>query len=138
MKAKPSDQRTLENRKANDVDTHVGKRLRQRRLIRRLSQRELAAKLGISPQQLQKYEIGQNRITAARLYNCAEVLDVPIWSFYVGLPGGSSRIQQGGRSEQSDARSDDLPNLLDTIDDIQLREKIIALVEAFSARLRKL
>jgi transcriptional regulator with XRE-family HTH domain len=137
MRAKPSDQRALENRKATDVDTHVGKRLRQRRLIRGLSQRELAAKVGISPQQLQKYEIGQNRITAARLFSCAEVLDVPVWSFYVGLPGARSRDHHGARSERSSARSDDLPYLLDTVGDIELREKIITLVEAFSAHLRK-
>jgi transcriptional regulator with XRE-family HTH domain len=137
MRAKLSDQRALESRKATDVDTHVGKRLRQRRLIRGLSQRDLAVRVGISPQQLQKYEIGQNRITAARLYSCAEALDVPVWSFYLGLPGAGSREQHGARSERPSARSEALPNLLDMIDDNQLREQIISLVEAFSARLRK-
>jgi transcriptional regulator with XRE-family HTH domain len=137
MKAKHSDQRALDNRKANDIDSHVGKRLRQRRIIRGLSQKELAAMLGISAQQLHKYEIGQNRITAARLYSCADVLDVPVWSFYLGLPVPGSHGELDGGSNGPNAPSDQLPNLLSMIDDIQLREKIVALVEAFSARLRK-
>jgi transcriptional regulator with XRE-family HTH domain len=133
MKAKRSDQSILDNRKANDVDTHVGRRLRQRRLIRELSQKELAARLGISAQQLHKYEIGQNRITAARLYRCAEVLDVPVWSFYAGLPRTDGRDDRNG----ADVPTDDLPAALSTIDDPHLRDQIVALVEAFSARLRK-
>ena len=136
MKPKRSDKQAVDNRKANDVDTHVGKRLRQRRIIRDLSQKELAAMLEISAQQLHKYEIGQNRITAARLYRCAEVLDVPVWSFYLGLPEPSSRGRQSNAPDETGG-SDPLPSILSTIDDAQLRGKIIALVEAFAARLRK-
>jgi len=138
MKPKRSGKQAVDNRKANDVDTHVGKRLHQRRIISGLSQRELAAMLGISAQQLHKYEIGQNRITAARLYRCAEVLDVPVWSFYLGLPEPSSRGGQRGAPGETSVVSDQLPSTLSAIDDAQLRGKITALVEAFAARARKL
>jgi transcriptional regulator with XRE-family HTH domain len=83
----------IDNRRVGNIDTHVGKRLRQRRIIRRLSQEELASRLGISAQQLHKYEVGQNRITAARLYQCAVALGVPVSSFYIGLRALSAGLK---------------------------------------------
>ena len=74
---------------ATAVDRHVGARVRVRRNMVGLSQTELAQALGITFQQVQKYEKGTNRIGAGRLYRVAEVLRVPVQWFFKGLPAGS-------------------------------------------------
>lgn len=68
--------------KPNPVDVHVGYRLRQRRVLVGLSQEKLARMVGITFQQVQKYERGANRIVASRLYELARVLDVPVSYFF--------------------------------------------------------
>ena len=67
------------------VDVHVGKRVRHRRWMVGMTQQQLAGKVGIKFQQIQKYETGMNRISASRLWDIAEALDVPINFFFEGL-----------------------------------------------------
>ena len=69
----------------NDIDLHLGRRLRRRRRLLGLTQQQLAAVVGVRFQQIQKYECGANRISAARLWRIAEALEVPISYFYDGL-----------------------------------------------------
>lgn len=69
----------------NDIDLHVGKRLRRRRRLLGLTQQQLAESVGIRLQQIQKYECGANRVSASRLFELAESLDVPVQYFYEGL-----------------------------------------------------
>ncbi len=69
------------------IDCHVGRQLRSLRNLRRLSQAELADQLGLTFQQLQKYEKGANRVSASVLYTLSKILDVPIAQFYDGLYG---------------------------------------------------
>lgn len=69
----------------NDIDLHVGKRLRRRRRLLGLTQQQLAETVGIRFQQIQKYECGANRVSASRLFELAEALDVPVQYFYEGL-----------------------------------------------------
>lgn len=69
----------------NDIDLHVGKRLRRRRRLLGLTQQTLAEQVGIRFQQIQKYECGANRVSAARLFELSEALSVPIQYFYEGL-----------------------------------------------------
>lgn len=71
------------------VDQYVGKRLRHRRWVLEMTQQQLAEKLGIRFQQIQKYESGMNRVSASRLWDIAGVLDVPISYFFDGLKGGA-------------------------------------------------
>lgn len=70
---------------ANPVDRHIAGRLRERRQLLGLSQADLAALIGVSYQQLQKYETGENRIAAGRLYEIARSLRTPVAWFYDGL-----------------------------------------------------
>ena len=70
-----------------DIDTHLGKRLRRRRRLLGQTQQQLATAVGIRFQQIQKYECGANRISAARLYQLAQALQVPVGYFYDGLEG---------------------------------------------------
>ena len=69
----------------SNIDLHVGKRLRRRRRLLGLTQQVLAELVGIRFQQIQKYECGANRVSAARLFELAEALSVPIQYFYEGL-----------------------------------------------------
>jgi transcriptional regulator with XRE-family HTH domain len=66
----------------NPIDVHVGARVYLRRIERRLSQDKLATRLGITFQQVQKYEKGINRISASRLQEIARILDVPVAYFF--------------------------------------------------------
>jgi len=72
-------------RSPNPVDVHVGARIRLRRKLLKMSQEKLGEKLGVTFQQVQKYERGANRVGASRLWKLSEVLDVPVSFFYDGL-----------------------------------------------------
>lgn len=67
------------------VDIHVGARLRKRRALAGLSQQQLGAGIGVTFQQVQKYESGANRMSAGRLYRIASLLDIPVSYFFDGL-----------------------------------------------------
>jgi transcriptional regulator with XRE-family HTH domain len=69
-------------KKPNDVDAHVGRRLRARRQLVGWSQEELAKRLGLTAQQVQKYEAGETRVSASRLYEVARHLGCPITYFF--------------------------------------------------------
>jgi transcriptional regulator with XRE-family HTH domain len=72
--------------KHNLVDSHVGARMKLRRTLLGMSQERLGEALGLTFQQVQKYERGVNRVSASRLYDLARVLDVPISFFFSRLP----------------------------------------------------
>ena len=67
------------------VDVHVGKRIRHRRWMVGMTQQQLAEKVGIKFQQIQKYETGMNRVSASRLWDISEALDVPVSFFFEGI-----------------------------------------------------
>lgn len=79
---------------ANDIDLHLGRRLRRRRRLLGLTQQQLAVAVGIRFQQIQKYECGANRISAARLWQLAEALEVQVSYFYDGLAEAQERAEQ--------------------------------------------
>ena len=70
---------------AHPVDVHVGRRIRHRRWIVGMTQQQLAQHVGIKFQQIQKYETGANRVSASRLWDISETLEVPISFFFEGL-----------------------------------------------------
>jgi transcriptional regulator with XRE-family HTH domain len=72
--------------KPNPIDVHVGKRLRLRRTLLGMSQERLGELLGLTFQQVQKYERGVNRIGSSRLFELGQILDVPISFFFDDLP----------------------------------------------------
>lgn len=81
----------------NPVDVHVGTRVRLRRTLLGMSQEKLAKAVSLTFQQIQKYERGSNRIGASRLFQFAQVLDVPVSFFYDDMPDESdeAKAQQG-------------------------------------------
>ncbi|MFM2130266.1 MAG: hypothetical protein RL477_1812 [Pseudomonadota bacterium] len=97
----------------NAVDVHVGARVRLRRTLLGLSQEKLGEALGLTFQQVQKYERGVNRIGAGRLLGLAHVLDVPITFFYEGAPAvpPSARRPAGfGESAAANYDADPMSN----------------------------
>jgi len=72
------------------VDVHVGQRIRHRRWLVGMTQQQLAERVGIKFQQIQKYETGMNRVSASRLWDIAEVLNAPVSYFFEGLTPGAN------------------------------------------------
>lgn len=100
-------------RQVSPIDTVVGRRIRLRRTMLGLSSEEVAEKVGVAHQQLLKYEIAQNRVSAARLYRLASVLNVPVHWFFAELaddaavPSDAVAISvQGGRRTRGKRRRD--------------------------------
>jgi transcriptional regulator with XRE-family HTH domain len=75
------------------VDVHVGKRVRHRRWMVGMTQQQLADKVGIKFQQIQKYETGMNRISASRLWDISDALGVPISFFFEGLDSRNQIVE---------------------------------------------
>lgn len=128
----------MPKKKANPVDAHVGYRVRLRRMLIGMSQERLGDLLGLTFQQVQKYERGINRIGAGRLYEVAEILGVPISFFYEGMDGAQVPAENG--SEKPAAVMDFLSSnegiQLSTaymgIKDVKVRRKILDLVRSIS------
>jgi transcriptional regulator with XRE-family HTH domain len=87
----------LQQKSPNPIDRHLGSRVRARRLMLGMSQEKLAEALGLTFQQVQKYEKGINRVGASRLLQIAGILDVGIDFFFEGVPG----LRAGGLSGNS-------------------------------------
>lgn len=86
-------------RSPQNLDVHVGKRIRMRRSLLGISQEKLAEAVGVTFQQVQKYERGVNRVSASRLFQIGEVLDVPVAYFYSEYGGPKSRFAEGGLAD---------------------------------------
>jgi len=124
----------------NPIDRHVGSRVRMRRMLAGVSQEKLGEALGLTFQQVQKYERGANRISASRLQQIAKMLDVPVSFFFEGAPSGD--MPSGGFSDA--ASTTYISDFLATSEGVQLtkafvrikngqvRRRVIDLVEAIA------
>ena len=111
-----------------EIDQHIGQRVRERRIVLGLSQTVLADGLGITFQQLQKYEKGHNRIAAGRLYGCAQLLKVPPEFFFEGLEDSDSGAPDVTRSDEALK----LARAYYSIDDPAQRRRVRELVRAIA------
>ena len=98
----------MARKEPNPIDVHVGGRVRLRRLLVGMSQEKLGEKLGLTFQQIQKYEKGTNRIGASRLFEMARVLEVPVQFFYQDMEPAA-----GG--EPAFAESEGAPFVMDFV-----------------------
>src|SRR5215468_4238410 len=121
----------------NPTDRHVGSRVRMRRIMLAMSQEQLAETLGLTFQQVQKYEKGANRIGAGRLQQISQILQVPIAFFFEGAPNALAPHDSSG-SALSMAQIDDfvsgsnglrLMRAFMRIDNATLRRRIVMLVQ---------
>jgi transcriptional regulator with XRE-family HTH domain len=126
----------------NPIDKHVGARVRMRRLLVSMSQERLGEALGITFQQIQKYEKGANRIGASRLQQIAKILGVPVEFFFDGAPSGELGAASGfGEMPQPSFVSDfmatsegvQLTRAFVKIADPQVRRRLIDLVETLAS-----
>ncbi|WP_421788256.1 helix-turn-helix domain-containing protein [Hyphobacterium sp.] len=102
----------------NEIDFHIGKRLRRRRRLLGLTQQQLAESVGIRFQQIQKYECGANRVSASRLFELAQSLDVPAQYFYDGLAVNDES------DEDTDTMSPDILSQKETMDLVRAYYKL--------------
>ena len=93
----------MAGKKPNPVDTHVGSRVRLRRMLLGMSQERLGDSMGLTFQQVQKYEKGVNRIGASRLFQISKILDVPVQFFFEGAPAREGTPAAGFAEAESEA-----------------------------------
>ena len=108
------------------VDVHVGRKLKEIRTLRRYSQTDVAQRLGLSFQQIQKYEIGSNRIAASRLFELTQIFDVSPAYFFEGLNEGDN-TNKAPRDPVME-----IINALATIKDEAVKSRIVTFIEDVS------
>ena len=127
-------------RLANPTDAYVGSRLRLLRTKQNLSQQALAERLGLTFQQIQKYEKGSNRISASRLQHLAQIFDVPVQFLFDGAPrlAGSVRKNKQALSMNyvddflASAEGKALAKAFLQIKDVTVRRSVVHMVEALA------
>lgn len=125
----------------NPVDTHVGSRIRMRRLMLGMSQEKLGESLGITFQQVQKYEKGTNRVGASRLQAISDTLGVKPSFFFEGMEGADNTPADGEGGAEivgingflGTKEGLDLNKAFVKITDSTVRKKVVALVRALAA-----
>ncbi len=109
---------------ANSIDKHVGIQLRQRRALMGLSQERLAEQVGITFQQIQKYENGANRVSASRLYEFSKVLEIPVTFFF-----DNYETALGGATSYGFAENEQ--SVLEGPDDVMKRKETLELIRVY-------
>ncbi|MEG9883329.1 MAG: helix-turn-helix transcriptional regulator [Hyphomicrobiales bacterium] len=126
----------------NPIDIHVGSRVRMRRMLLGISQERLAEQLGLTFQQVQKYEKGANRVSASRLYQMSRIFAVPVQYFFEDMPGESTKPFEPGFAESAgepgimtflaSSQGLHLNKAFARIKDSSVRRKVIELVRAMA------
>jgi transcriptional regulator with XRE-family HTH domain len=137
------DQDTRGSRRPNPMDIHVGSRVRMRRMVLNMSQEKLGESLGLTFQQVQKYEKGMNRIGASRLYDLARVLGVTVSFFFQDAP--TEALNGGHATGFAERPADDyvsgflatregveLNRAFQRISDVRVRRSVIELCRALA------
>ena len=131
-------------RKPNPMDIHVGSRVRLRRMVIGMSQEKLGEKMGLTFQQIQKYEKGTNRIGASRLYQLSQIMDVPVQFFFEDAPlhvANRHAAVAGFHESKTEAFLLDFLNSRDGLElnrafvkitDPKVRKRVVELVRALS------
>ena len=112
------------------INAHVAEKIRSRRLEVGLTQQEVARRLGVSFQQLQKYEHGKNRISAGRLYQLAAVLETSIEGFFNGFEQGASVPAKAPTEVTRSIEVTRLSRQFDAISSTEVRRSIYGLIRA--------
>jgi transcriptional regulator with XRE-family HTH domain len=125
----------------NPVDKYVGSRVRMRRIMLGMSQEKLGEALGLTFQQVQKYEKGTNRVGASRIQQISEILQVPVSFLFEGGPSSTAKADGAGEGPSPSYVSDflatseglTLTRAFTRISDAKLRRSIVELVEQIAA-----
>lgn len=138
---------TKKKGRANSIDENVGVQLRQRRALLGMSQERLAEQVGITFQQIQKYENGANRVSASRLYEFSQVLNIPVSFFFENTSVNDSKMALGfAEGEQADFEGPDdvmkrketleLIRVYYSIENPKLRKDLFKLVKSMAENLK--
>ena len=146
MPADEIPERAEKENKPSPIDVHVGSRIRLRRTLLGMSQERLGEALGLTFQQVQKYERGVNRVGASRLFDLSRVLDVPISFFFDDMPeplaavyGSNSSRRSAGFAESQEGFGDDTLNRRETLElvrayyritDPSVRKRVFELIKS--------
>ncbi|MBX9592962.1 MAG: helix-turn-helix domain-containing protein [Roseomonas sp.] len=138
-------ERVEREHRPSPIDVHVGSRVRLRRTLLGMSQEKLGEALGLTFQQVQKYERGVNRIGASRLFDLSRVLDVPIGFFFDDMPpemgGSQSNRRFGGFQEVQEGFEDDTLHRRETLElvrayyritDPSVRKRVFDLIKSLA------
>jgi transcriptional regulator with XRE-family HTH domain len=132
----------MAGKKPNPVDAHVGSRVRLRRMLLGMSQERLGESMGLTFQQVQKYEKGVNRIGASRLFQISKILDVPVQFFFEEAPQLDGNTSMGLAEPESETfileflnsrEGLELNRAFVKIGDSKVRKGVVDLVRALSA-----
>jgi transcriptional regulator with XRE-family HTH domain len=127
----------------NPIDVHVGNRVRMRRMLIGMSQEKLGERLGLTFQQVQKYEKGSNRVSASRLYQMAQILGVPVQFFFedvsvpAGLPGSEMYENEETGAIMDFLNSSEgiqLNRAFNEIENSNVRRKVVDLVKSIAGQ----
>jgi transcriptional regulator with XRE-family HTH domain len=149
MPSEEGQERAEREHRPSPIDVHVGARVRLRRTLLGLSQEKLGEALGLTFQQVQKYERGVNRIGASRLFDLARVLDVPIGFFFDDMPdsvgggagGGLAARRSLGLAETQEGFEDDTLHRRETLElvrayyritDASVRKRVFELIKSLA------
>jgi transcriptional regulator with XRE-family HTH domain len=121
------------NKSASRVDKLVGRNIRVHRLVRGLTQEGLGGKLGVTFQQIQKYEKGTNRVGSGRLYQIAALLEVPVTAFFEGGDTQASVRTASPFDLLADPVSLRMVQAFSEIPDQKTRRAVLALVESMNS-----
>jgi len=125
------------NKGPDPIDIHVGQRVRARRKMLGLSQTQLGHELGVTFQQVQKYERGTNRIGSSRLFRMSNSLDVPVAYFFEGaetkMPGYVSLNESMGDAVFDREETQELVDAYYRIADPRIRKKVLGLARLLSS-----
>ncbi|HQT61072.1 MAG TPA: helix-turn-helix transcriptional regulator [Acidiphilium sp.] len=113
------------------IDVHVGSRIRLRRTLLGMSQEKLGDALGLTFQQVQKYERGVNRVGASRLFDISRVLDVPISFFFDDMPEGMNEMPMSGPRGRNNGLSEAQEPFGVGLDDQMTKRETLELVRAY-------
>jgi transcriptional regulator with XRE-family HTH domain len=122
------------SRRANPIDIHVGSRVRFRRMLLGMSQEKLGERLGLTFQQVQKYEKGINRIGASRLFDLAQVLGVSVQFFYEEAPIPESRAVMAAESPADGPDEHSIVEFLRSRDGLELNRAFVRIPDLKARR----
>ena len=115
--------------KPDQIDIFVGKKLKAYRLLNSLSQEKIAHAVGLTFQQIQKYESGKNRMTASRMYSLAKILNINVGAFFVGIEDKETCVdQKASRLVSFDKESIEMIKLFQSISNENTRKSLVRLL----------
>ncbi|MDR0581270.1 MAG: helix-turn-helix domain-containing protein [Holosporaceae bacterium] len=133
-----ADYSELETKSSREsIDLYIGKRVKARRFFLGISQEKLGSYLGVTFQQIQKYEKGTNRISAGTLYNIANILDVDIGYFYEGYQQTPSLNEESkliyNPNQLKNKETSELLRFFYKIADVTIRKRVLALIKSIAS-----